>query len=262
MSEWLERDALGTRAVASVQVSSRSLVLRAEDAVSEVPFDRVLGIVQDGATAILLAPRRRPSPPWFVIPTSALGDSVEAFVDLVDRRSREGHYRVAPARRGERSKDELRSDVLARRPVPGEVDVPVGLGPGGRTRRRIGLGAAIATIALGGALAVAVPIVGAPLATIGAGATAVSVGRMLHARRRRVLVLAPEGAVVGFPEEVATLGWDELGPIAVEPAEGGRALALRSRDARPFGFLHESWIAAPIDRVAAIAEHYRRRYSQ
>jgi hypothetical protein len=262
MTEWLEGDAIGTRAVASVEVTPRALVLRSEGLSSEVPFDSVLGIVQDGASAILLAPRRRPSPPWFVIPGTALGETVEAFVDLVDRRSREGHYRAAPARRSERSKDDLRSDVLARRPVPGEVDVPVGLGPGGRVRRRLGLGAAIATFALGSALAIAVPILGAPLATIGAGATAVSVGRMLHARRRRVLVLAPEGAVVGFPERVATIGWDEVGPIAVEPAERGRALAFRSRDAQPIGFLHESWIAAPIDRVAAIAEHYRRRYTR
>jgi hypothetical protein len=75
-------------------------------------------------------------------------------------------------------------------------------------------------------------------------------------------VLAPEGAVVGFPEEVATLGWHELGPIAVEPAEHGRALAFRGPDAQPIGFLHESWLAAPIDRVAAIAEHYRRRFTR
>jgi hypothetical protein len=260
--EWLERDAIGTRAVASVEVGPRSIVLRAGSAASEVPFGEVLGIVRDRDAAVLLAPRRRPSPPWFVIPATSLGDSLDAFVDSIDRRTREGHYREAPARRSLRSKEDLRTAVLSRRPIPGEVDVPVGLGPGGKRRLQLGLGASSATIAFGGALFAAAPLVGAPIATLGAAAAMVSLGRFVRDRRRRVLVLAPDGLVVGLPEGVLALEWHELAPIGIDEMEPGRGLAFRDRDLLAIGFLHESWIAAPLERVAAIAEHYRTRYAR
>lgn len=78
--------------------------------------------------------------------------------------------------------------------------------------------------------------------------------------RQRVLVLAPDGCVVGFRSGVRVLAWPEIGRFRVAPSPVTYEDALVVTDAagNVLGDIEASWLDAPLPLVAQVAEAYRQ----
>jgi hypothetical protein len=88
--------------------------------------------------------------------------------------------------------------------------------------------------------------------------------------RKRVLVLAPDGCVVGLPGGVQAFGWRSVERIATGDVDAP------SPESRPdddylwlLGYgqlvrakLHRNWFTRPVALVAQVAEAYRARHGR
>ncbi len=249
---------------------------------SLVPWNSILGALALPAEAptqlYLLVPRRPPAPPWFVLKAKELdAESRElglpALAERIAQRARQGTYREAMGHRPTLSAQQLLERVLAREELPGALDVPVGAGPGRGFDRFLSsavAGAAGTTTAFFGGAVLAPPL--APvLAGVGlaVGAATPFAWRALQRRARqkpRVLVLAPDGCVVGFPTGVRAFVWRDIDRFqATEAPLPGRRrpifpqLEIVLRDDLGKGRIAASWFDAPLPLIITVAEAYRLR---
>lgn len=241
----------------------------------------VLSVVKRGDAAFILAPRRPPAAPWIRVGPQQIDGDVDSFLRRLDERRRSGGYRDSVrAQRQNLQLDELRRRVSAREPVPGALEVPSTIVLG---RSYPGLGLAqVASITISSLLGVffatgLVIAADAPelaglcsyagiFGGILAGALlARSIGRRWRAAkdatlpRQRVLVLAPDGCIIGFRTGVRTLRWSSVGRFEsgrIEP-DYETGLIVRGADDQKLGEIEAAWLDAPLELVVAVAEAYR-----
>lgn len=255
---------------------------------SFVRWSEVLGVVEHGGAAHVLVPRRAPAPPWLEVDASMLGGergSVRAFVERLENRCANGGmggYRDAVRqRRQDLGPRVLLERVAARETVPGALEVPstimLGVSYPGLALAQLGI-LGLGTI-LGYALMVAVVPggtrnasalsllgTGLMMATmVGSGWVAFLVGRAWRAAknrtlpRQRVLVLAPDGCIVGFRGGVRALAWSEVQAFGIgrDPDTYDEALVVTGLDGAPLGTLQSAWLDAPLGLVVRVAQAYR-----
>ncbi|MCC7534885.1 MAG: hypothetical protein IT379_01660 [Deltaproteobacteria bacterium] len=297
LPEWARKDAEPT-ASARIVLSEHGLAWIDGRRAVIAPWSQVLGVVvhdpSDSAeprpTAYVLVPRRPPSAPWLEVPAGYLPrderEDVHAFAARVMARSRQNAYRVVAVKRPLLPRSELVRRVVAHEPIPGAVEVPVGRGPTDEGHARLDIGAALGTVGggVGGALAGSAwlatslgPMGILVAATVGAAV----VGGVVTYRDRwrrgalagrttrpRVLVLAPDGCVVGFPDRVRGFSWDEVTRFVAgtyQPfvdAESRQCLEVRVADDAVAGRIDATWFDGPLELIVGIAEAYRRRATE
>lgn len=239
----------------------------------------------------VMVPRRSPAPPWIRVAPVQLGEpaSPEVLTGLEQRvkdRLMGGGYRDAVRRqRQDLSTDELLWRVKNREEVPGALEVPSTIKLGGKYpwlwAGQLAVFAAGSAAGYVGMFSAAV--LGAALndeiggllilfsyfaifAGMIFGAWGASVlAKRWRARvdagrpRQRVLVLAPDGCVVGFRTGVRALKWAHVGELASGPTKPDyeHGLIVRGLDGETLGDISAGWLDAPLDLVVAIAETYR-----
>lgn len=181
--------------------------------------------------------------------------------------------------------------MLSHDDVPGALEVPVGHGPGAGFNRFL---AAAASGTAGGATGLVaaltvMPSMAGALAGVGLalGAATPAGWNVLQRRMRRkprVLVLAPDGCVIGFPGGVRAYGWHEIDgfgethaalPGRLRPLYPHLEVTLREADpatstaegvtpikARRKGRLAAAWFGAPLPLIIRVAEAYRVRQTR
>lgn len=254
----------------------------------EATWDQVFGVALVPSStpkrAFILVPRKPPQPPWFEIRGPDLPDevaSLDALADLVRNRVAQRGYRDMGPRRPLLDADALMQRVLQRGDVPGALEVPVGAGPGGWWRRSLDLFAAGSAGGLAGLYAGA--LTGNPALAIGAATAGVVVGASvpvamasnwrsvrLRARKPRVLVLAPDGCVVGLPQGPRAFSWPDIAafqesthqPPGREKSAPRRCLQLVLANGMVAGRIDAAWFAEPLELIVAVAEAYRKRQAR
>lgn len=240
----------------------------------DASWDQVFGValmpIDAPTKAFVLVPRKPPQPPWIEVGPADLPEDVPDLETLAVRirgRVQQSGYRDRGLQRPMLPPDQLLASVLAREDVPGALEIPVGAGPGGWWRRGVDLlasGSAGGLLGLyGGALTgsamLAVVIAGAGAAVGAAVPMAFARNwRSLRSRskRPRVLVLAPDGCVVGLPTGPEAFAWSDLGGFQ-EALDGKvRRLEIRRRDGSIAGSIDASWFGAPLELITAVAQAY------
>ena len=247
-------------------------------------WDQVLGVVALPTAAprraYLLLPRQPPAPPWVELGPRELPEGFSAdaaglagFARQVRERSAHRDYR-AGARGPPLAPDALMERVLAREDVPGALAVPVGAGPGGWWRRSLDLiagGSAGGLFGLYAGMLSGNPAVALSVAAAGAAAGATlpvaaskSVGFRRRNRRPRVLVLAPDGCVVGLPTGPRPFAWPTIAAFrAGEHQLPGRAarpcLEVELAGGHVAGRIDATWFGDPLELIVSVAEAYRKR---
>lgn len=251
----------------------------------EATWDQVFGVALVPAAAptraFILVPRKPPQPPWFEVRVRDIPPEVNdlgALATLVRGRIVQRGYRDVGPRRPLLEADVLMQRVLERADLPGALEVPVGAGPGGWWRRSLDLFAAGSAGGLAGLYAGA--LTGNPALAVGAAVAGVVVGAgvpvalasnwrsvRLRARKPRVLVLAPDGCVVGLPQGPRAFSWPSIAtfresthqPPGRENATARRCLELVLADGNIAGRIDAAWFAEPLELIVAVAEAYRQR---
>lgn len=254
----------------------------------------VLGVVEHQGKLHVLVPRASPAPPWLVIDRAMVGGEVPELRRVADR-LREGGggggYREAiRARRKGLSPKALREAISNRESVAGAMEVPstvvigrsypgLGFVQAGIVVGSVGLSyvasfAAIVALAVQGPYGRASPLepllqlLWLPGLFVGAF-VARAVGRRWRAKkdatlpRQRVLVLAPDGCVVGFASGVKTLPWSQVGRFGIQPMEPDYddGLAVFGPEGELLGSIHTGFLDAPPGLVVAVANTYREAAS-
>jgi hypothetical protein len=293
LDEWLAIDGVSRdevseehRDVEGIAIRRDALVLCEKRHVTVVPWTSVLSVVRVEDRVYALCPRRPPAPPWIELDAShagALGESLDSLTKNLEARSARRGYREAGPTRSLLSPKELFDRLIAKDPVPGTVEVPVGYGPGGRTRLGTRIGQTIAGLGMGafggayaGAILQAIFVTHPAIAFFAGVATSSAAGGagMLYLVRDkkgqgRVLALAPDGVVIGLPRGVRAYGWKAIGGFRGEErvlSDGsGRSfphLVVTAHDGREIGAVHEAWFDRPLALIVAVAEAYRSRFSK
>jgi hypothetical protein len=230
-----------------------------------VKWSELLGAREHDGSVYVLVARRPPHTPWLEIAPSMLaGESAQTFAARLEERSAS---RVR-AHRQNLEKSALHERVLARRAVPGALEVPAAQ-PLGRARAATFFTLAGAGFVVMEALSIAGQFGANPsevatytLAGWGIFAVLVTLGcwLALFAGRRRskgadsVLVLAPDGCVAGFAGGARTLAWSEVGAFESD----ANAVVVKDPEGRRIGELDARRLGAPPALVAGLAETYRR----
>ena len=261
-------------------------------------WDSVLGALALPADApkqlFVLAPRRPPAPPWFTVtadqlPAELREDGLHGVAQRIEARARVGSYRDHAGQRPVLAPSDLLARVLEHDDVPGALEVPVGHGPGAGFNRFL---ASAASATAGTATALVAGLTLAPSFTAIIAGTGLLLGAATPAgwhllqrrmrRKPRVLVLAPDGCIIGFPSGVRAFGWGEIeGFGETEAALPGRFrplyphLEVTLRAAEPLGEnpekptarqsrgrLAAAWFDAPLPLIIRVAEAYRVRQTR
>lgn len=238
----------------------------------------------------VLVPRRSPSPPWIRLSPALFGESgpevLKSIQSRLESRLMGGGYRDAVRRqRQDLDTDELLWRVKNREQIPGVLEVPSTIKLGGSYpwMRAGQLAVFAAGSAFGYALMFGGFFVGAMLndeigtmfalfsyfaifAGVLLGAFAASqLAKHWRARvdagrpRQRVLVLAPDGCVVGFRTGVRALAWSRVGEFTSGPTQPDyeHGLIVRGLRGETLGDISAGWLDAPLELVVSIAETYR-----
>jgi hypothetical protein len=75
--------------------------------------------------------------------------------------------------------------------------------------------------------------------------------------RGRVLVLAPDGAVVGFSTGIEVVAWASVGAFVARQGQ----LGVLDAQGAVRGVIDATWFTRPLALIVAVAETYRRRFS-
>jgi len=289
---WLDVDGAPTDAPDAVELKPDGVHHRVGGRLTVVPWDRVLGVERvdwrDRPTLYVLAPRRPPRPPWIDIIAALLPPDVDDLAALertIEGRAAQRGFRTAAPPRASMTLEELRGAVMANREIAGAVEVPVGPGPSGAQPRRlppfamvwapplVAIGMLVAVVVLSGGY-VFVPIVHAEelgyalvigcvvaaYALVGAGVW--TQRRRRSALRRRVLVLAPDGFVIGVRGGVLAHRWSEAELVPWRDASGRLSLNVTRGPGRRVASVRAEWFDAPLPLVVAIATAYRERIAR
>ncbi|MEM1416193.1 MAG: hypothetical protein AAGH15_14900 [Myxococcota bacterium] len=247
-------------------------------------WDQVLGVAllpeEAPKKAYLLLPRKPPAPPWIEVTPKELPDGFDAspeglrrFARNVRERSVHRGYRGG-ARRPLLAPPALMDRILKRQEVPGALEVPVGVGPGGWWRRSLDL---LAGGSAGGLFGLyAGMLTGSGLMALGVAAAGAAAGASVplaasnglgfkrRNKRPRVLVLAPDGCVVGLPSGPRAYDWPSIGAFRagehVLPGRAPRAcLEVELEGGAIAGRIDAAWFGDPLPLIVSVAEAYRLR---
>lgn len=261
-------------------------------------WDAVLGAVALPAEApkqlFVLAARRPPAPPWFTVtaeqlPPELREGGLQEVAQRIEARARVGSYRDHAGQRPVLPPSELLARVLEHDDVPGALEVPVGHGPGAGFNRFL---ASAASATAGTATAFVAGLTLAPSFTAVIAGTGLLLGaasptgwHLLQRRMRRkprVLVLAPDGCIIGFPSGVRAFGWSEIEgfgeteaplPGRFRPLYPHLEVTLRAAEwlgddptkpatQKTRGRLAAAWFDAPLPLIIRVAEAYRVRQTR
>ncbi|HJL15685.1 MAG TPA: hypothetical protein RMH99_08520 [Sandaracinaceae bacterium LLY-WYZ-13_1] len=237
------------------------LVLRQGRTASAVPWRDVLVPIRldDPRRLLVAAARRPPRTPWF-----ELGGADVAAIERAVRMRLE-----ALAHRGYRDKrprraippDEVLTEVLAKRPLPGAVEIPAATAS---VLRSALIGAAVGGVTLGFYGLVFGPVGLVTGGGVGAFGGAGLMGGLEQLRKRgagRVLVLTPDAFVGGLDgESVRAVPWFRVGRFVDGVDDAGQsALEVYGHDHQLLARTAARWFGAPLDVIVAVAEAYRRR---
>ena len=183
------------------------------------------------------------------------------------------------------SLEELREAVMARADVDGMVEVPIGPGPeSGGLPFELTLFSLLWApplvalfLAVTGAMLIAVMaapalirepatglVLGAAILVLSYALVGIAYLRQRWRRRParaspgRVLVLAPDGFVIGTRQGVLTFSWSDAELGTRRTPRGGWALAVAERGAI-VAEVEAEWLEAPLSLVVAVAKAYRER---
>lgn len=277
-----------SEAAAGVRFDAAGLVAQVEGSRVSARWDQVFGVAlvreHTPRRAFVLIPRRPPQAPWVEVlpkdlPEDLRAEGLEGLARRVRERMTQRGYRGGGLTRPLLDASTLMERVLARDEVPGALEVPVGAGPGGWWRRFLDVFAAGSAGGLAGLYAGAFS--GSPLVALAVAAAGATVGASVpvalsssfesvrrRRRRPRVLVLAPDGCVVGLPSGPRAFAWDEVARFAAEetPPPGRLAplrpcLALHLVSGETAGAIDAAWFAEPLPLIVAVAEAYRTRHA-
>jgi len=293
LDEWLAVDGVSRSDapeayadIEGVALRQEALVLAEKKTLTVVPWKSILSVVQVDDRVYALCPRRPPAPPWVELDeedAAGLRESLDSLRRNIEARAQRVGYRDAAPTRARLSPSQLHDRLVANDPVPGTVEVPVGLGPFGRTSRSRQIGRAVAGAgmgavggAYGGAILMAVFASHPTLALVGSTITATIAGSVGMVRlaadkkgKGRVLALAPDGVVIGLPEGVRAYAWSALGAFRDEVrdvADGsGRSfphLVVTGADGQEVGAIDEAWFDRPLAVIVQVAEAYRSRFTE
>jgi len=220
--------------------------------------------VGDEKEGVLLIARTTPpaGPPGaLLVPASALPTPPAPFVEAVRSRLDDTTYRAAPATPAPRSPagDELRTALLTRTPVPGALEVPIS---DSRSPWPFALPAVVGTV--GVSIVVGLPEIWGAAAVAGVVGLAQLLDRARRRSRRgrrRGLVVAPTGIVLGLAGGPRVVSWSQVAEVRLAAAEGSAApdLELLLVDGAPLR-VPGSRLGYPVELVAAVAYAYRRRH--
>ncbi|MBX3246294.1 MAG: hypothetical protein KF901_03850 [Myxococcales bacterium] len=223
-SDWVE-EREGTLGE-PIELAAEGLALRLSPRrVLRARWEQVLGVAALPPERLLvLLPREPPAPPWIALELDALPPSlrergIEGLAATIRERSQQIGYRAAPAR-PRLDEATLLERVIARQAVPGALEVPVGAGPRAPATvafERVAVGAAGALSGLYLGVLAGAPLLASVVAGTALGAITPRVLAARRARRRdaRVLVLAPDGCVVGLPTGPQAFAWSRIDAFAI-----------------------------------------------
>ncbi len=264
-----------------VVLGSEGLAFRGKGTGLWVRWPQILGVVQIGAVGFILVPRQPPNPPWIEVkpkdlPTEAA--TLPALIALINARKVSGGYRATTERRVPLGLAELERRVLAREGVPGAVEIPPRVlldsqnklpywakimpGFGGLVGGAVvGIGA----LALG--MAAHLPDLAAVLfygGGLGGGITGVTVGKKLQHNQLarpenipRILVMAPDGCVIGFETGRRALAWSDIDRFVVEQFGDHSYLSVYDHE-QNLGRIQEGWFGKPLQLIVGVANAYRK----
>ena len=284
VSGWIRETPKDAKAPRGVSLTPEGIVAFDGRNELEARWDQVFGVAlmppAAPKAAYVLVPRPPPSPPWIAIEPANLPEDVPDLQTLAERvttRVAQSGYRDRGPQRPLIPPSQLMEKVLDRQDVPGALEIPVGAGPGGWWRRGLDLlaaGSAGGLLGLYGGALTGSPLVAVLVAGAGAAAGAslpvafARNWRSLRGRRSRprVLVLAPDGCVVGLPTGPEAFAWDELGGFREAHQEvnqtSRRCLEVRRRDGTLAGAIDAAWFGAPLPLIVAVADAYAKRQTR
>lgn len=270
--EWLEHDCVSVSRLPKwaqeaepaldgrpyrLAIEPAGLVLLRGRRASALPWEEVLVVVtlSDPERVLIAAPRRPPRPPWFEVE----GPDVEVITERVRARvvgARLPGYRRAP-RTTRMDVDDVLAAVLARRPIPGAVEIPAASEAGGWVST---VGISVATsAAYGSLLGVRGLLVGMSIGVLASAA-------VLAVRWKpawRVLVLTPDAYIAGLDGgQVRAVPWARVGAFRVGSREGGPSLEVVGRHGELVATVPARRFGAPLEVIAKVAEAYRERAHQ
>lgn len=276
MSEWADESASEGRV--PLQLDEKGVRWSDGDVSVQATWRQVFGVAVARDRAYILMPRRPPEPPWVPVTMRQLPEGIadlEALADRVRARVAQSGYRDGGPRRPLLPPDVLMERVLARHEVPGALEVPVGVGPGGIWRRGIDLMAAGSAgglaglylgtmVASGPVIAVAVAA-GALFGAATPVATSANWRSVRNPRSKpRVLVLAPDGCVVGLPTGPTAYAWPDVDSFRESTStqtNGRNCLEITTATGVVTGRIDAAWFGAPLPLIVAVAEAYRKRHT-
>lgn len=246
-----------------VQVLAEGLVLKRlrSRLATALRWDEVLAPIRldEPRRLLIAAARKPPRPPWFELggeDVAAIERVLRTRLEASDFASYREHRRGAPSM----PPDEVLTNVLERRPLPGAVEIPA---PGPDIVRGMLAGAGI-----GGMMGISGLMYG-PLgfvtaAAMGAisGAGLIGAFELLRTRETgRVLVLTPDAFVGGLDgRSVRAVPWFRVGRFAEGVDDTGEpALEVFGPTGALLARVRARFFGAPLDVIVAVAEAYRRR---
>lgn len=289
-TDWIPKDEIDERgALGRYRVRARldedGVELTREEHATRATWSDVLGIIVLGPSAYVLVPRAPPRPPWIEVRLSMLDPSLregglEGFAARVRERVGQRGYRDAKPRGPAMDAATLMARVMDKSAIRGALEVPVGRGAQDTrsdAKRLVDSGIGAGTGGVGGgyvgmlvgALAaggLGLPLevggwVGGVLGTVGAAAVGGVLGfrRMRTSLRGRVMVLTPDGCVIGFPGAPRAFVWGDLQSFRIEREDGHAFLVVSGIHGDVLGRIDGLWFGAPLELIHAVAEAYRAR---
>lgn len=278
--EWLEHDEVDVAALPAwasgssapldgqpfdVSVLSEGIVLRRGRIASAVRWDEMLVPIRLEAPPRLLisAPRRPPRAPWFEIAgrdVERIERALRARLEALDHHG----YRERRRRRPTMPPDEVLSEVLARRPLPGAVEIPAATPS---VLRSAALGGTVGGLTVGFyglMVGTAGALIGLGVGLLGGAAMMGLVESIKKRTVGRVLVLTPDGFVGGLDgQSLRAVPWLRVSRFSTGVDDQGRdALEVFGVEQELVARVAARWFGAPLDVIVAVAEAYRTRASR
>lgn len=226
--------------------------------------DILVPIRVDSPRRLLLAANRRPPlPPWFALSGSDVAEIekvVRTRLEAIEHRG----YRDRRRRRDPMPPDEVLTQVLARRDLPGAVEIPAAT-PSVMKSALIGATVGAASLGLYGlAFGVYGLLAAGGIGVLGGGGLLGGVELFRKRTAGRVLVLTPDAFVGGLDgEAVRSVPWPQVGRFSEGVDDNGEdALEVWGVEERLLARVAARWFGAPLDVIVAVAEAYRERASE
>lgn len=217
-------------------------------------WDQVLGVFKKGRRFYVLVPREPPHPPWLEV-SELTREERERFESALQHQMDNTGYRASRRAAPPIPPERLLQLAIARQPIPGLVEIPFrsSLAP-------LWIGGALFTYLLAASFlrwaAVLVLLALGLLFLLTGAREALVRRRWFSSNKKRVLVLCPDGCVVGVRGGPKAFSWSEIGKFELE----NNAIVLRDRNGGQLVALQASYFGAPLSLVCAVAESYRERH--